>query len=244
MATTVTEESFPPVRQAFLHLSRRLLGIELLRVEVAAPFHEIFVLLVLLIGKCFKILVEAADATHIFGRAGPLALKAERVFLAEFLLGTALKTNLVFPPIAKIVFVGKAESLPRIGGDVAHLGAGRVHKVELIKTIFKKFGIAVPLVEDFELVEMRVGPAHRGLDVFVKLVEGAILDLNTSPNRRLRANQRDLKLVDRVRISLGLRLFGLSLFCLYWGRKRRLKLIREVFSDEQQGRLLVGFNIR
>ena len=38
-----------------------------------------------------------------------------------------------------------------------------------------QLGVAVKLLADPEVVQVRVRPAHRRLDVFVQLVEGAVL---------------------------------------------------------------------
>lgn len=52
------------------------------------------------------------------------------------------------------------------------------------------------LVADLEVVQERVGPAHRCLDVFVQLVQRAVLDLDAPPDRRIVVLERDLELVD------------------------------------------------
>jgi len=54
------------------------------------------------------------------------------------------------------------------------------------------------LIVDLELVQVRVGPAHRRLDVLVELFERAVPDLDSPPDRRLDVEQRDLELVEEV----------------------------------------------
>ena len=66
--------------------------------------------------------------------------------------------------------------------DSAYLTAQMVRSLE---AVVEEFGITVPQALDLELVQMAVGPAHRRLDVFVELVERAVLDLNPPPDRRV-----------------------------------------------------------
>ena len=94
-----------------LHFFRRLLSIELLWFEFAAPFHKVIMLLVFRISQCFQKLIEAADASHIFGRTGSLTFNAQRIFLTRFFLRAALKENFVVPAVAEIVLVSETESL-------------------------------------------------------------------------------------------------------------------------------------
>jgi hypothetical protein len=46
---------------------------------------------------------------------------------------------------------------------------------------------------------MTVGPALRGLDSLVELIEGGVFDLNSSPDRRLGFKQRDPEPVETFR---------------------------------------------
>ena len=60
-----------------------------------------------------------------------------------------------------------------------------------------QFGVAVKLLADLEMVQMAVRPAHCRLDVFVEFVEGAVLDLDSPPDRGMAFEQGDLELVHR-----------------------------------------------
>ena len=89
----------------------------------------------------------------------------------------------------------KLKALAVLRDDLTDLGHGGIDALEVVEPIVDQFGIAVAFAIDLELVEMRVGPAHRCLDVFVELVERAVLNLNPSPDRGFRFQQRDLELI-------------------------------------------------
>ena len=76
------------------------------------------------------------------------------------------------------------------------------------QAVIQKFWITVVFAPDVELVQVRINPAHRCLDVFVQLVERAVVNLNSPPDRRIRYERRDLELVASASVGLCLRLFS------------------------------------
>ena len=49
---------------------------------------------------------------------------------------------------------------------------------------------------DLKVVKVRVGPAHRRLNMLVKLVQSAVSRLNSPPDRGLEVLKRNLELVE------------------------------------------------
>src|SRR5690606_20193611 len=110
---------------------------------------------------------------HVFRWADTLAFETDRIPTAFLGSEASFKDDLMFPAVTEVVLVQKSESLPVLGDDLADLGHGRIDAVEVLEAVVEKLRIAVPFAIDLELVEMRVGPAHRRLNVFVELVERA-----------------------------------------------------------------------
>ena len=146
----------------------------------------------------FKEIAVAPDATAILWRAGTLPFHAQRVFCLGINWRAALKQYLVFPGITEVIFVLEGEALAGLGQDFAEHHLRGVFALEVVETVVEKFGIAVPLAFDLELVQVGSGPAHRRLNVFVELVERAVLDLDASPDRSLGSKQRDLELEEEI----------------------------------------------
>ena len=65
-----------------------------------------------------------------------------------------------------------------------------------------------PFAFALELMQVRIGPPHCRLDVFVQFVECAVLHLDSPPNGRITFKQGDLKLKQCIAGCFGLR-FGL-----------------------------------
>ncbi len=91
---------------------------------------------------------------------------------------------------------------------------------------------------------MGIGPVHRCLDVFVQLVERAILNLDSPPDRRIRFEQRDLELVENGGFdpSLALRLLPCRWFSLR--HDSLLEAIHQVLGEKKHGDLLLCLAIR
>src|SRR5207248_3130551 len=85
------------------------------------------------------------------------------------------------------------------GENVAEVRGGRVPIVEILKVLLHQHRVAKELFTDLEVVQVRVRPAHRRLNVLVQLVERAVLNLNSPPDRRMAVEQRDLELVNERR---------------------------------------------
>lgn len=77
--------------------------------------------LMLGIGHRFQILLVAVGAADILGRAGPLALQAQRI--PSSLLGpkATLEDDFVFPAVTEVVFVVELEPFAVSGNDLADL---------------------------------------------------------------------------------------------------------------------------
>ena len=106
----------------------------------------------------------------------------------------------MFPAVAEVVFVVDAKPLAVGGNNPTHLRAERVDRGFLVLPVLaEQLGIAVANAVDLVLVEVGVRPTHRRLDMLVKRVEGAVLDLDSPPDRRPDALERDLELVDLLR---------------------------------------------
>ena len=65
------------------------------------------------IGQGFQVFLVAAYSADIFGWAGPFAFQAQRISGSFFGSEATLKNDLVFPTIAKVVFV--IETVCRFG---------------------------------------------------------------------------------------------------------------------------------
>ena len=119
----------------------------------------------------------APNAAAVFGWAGTFSINAKGILLPRLLLRAALEQNLVIPGIAEVVLVDEPEFLAVFRDDVAQVRGRGVFVFHLLEVVLHEHGIAVILFADLEVVQVRVGPAHRRLDVFVELVERAVLDL-------------------------------------------------------------------
>ena len=75
----------------------------------------------------------------------------------------------------------------------AHLGR-MLPSGEDAEDVLQQVWITVAFAFDIELVEMGVGPSHYRLDMLMELVQRAVLDLNSPPDRWLGTEQRDLEL--------------------------------------------------
>src|SRR5215472_15080291 len=124
------------------------------------------------------------------------------------------------PAIPEVVLVLEGKPPAALGQDVAELRGGRV----LVRHLVQHRVVPIMLAVDPEVVQMAVGPAHRRLDVFVQLVEGAVLDLDAPPDRRARIEQGDLELVKGDSLQCG----------------NNLLVHRTALLGEQRGRVLVA----
>src|SRR5262249_18290063 len=134
-----------------------------------------------------------------------------------------------------IILVVKREFLVEVGDDLADVGFEGVDHFEIVETTIQKIRIAVALAQDFELVQMTIGPSHCDLNDFVELVQAAVGDLDSPPDLGIGTGQRDLKLENGVCIDF--------VFCPMNGPGDRfdvrLKSILQHFSYLQQGQLAV-----
>ena len=118
-----------------------------------------------------------------------------RILDAGVALPDLTDSDPVLPVVAEVILVGELKSFAVFGNDLADLGHGGIDALEVLESVVQKLGIAVAFAVDLELVQMGVRPAHRRLNVFVELVERAVLDLNPTPDRGLGFEQCDLELV-------------------------------------------------
>ena len=108
----------------------------------------------------------------------------------------------------------------------------QVEAMKISETIVQEIRITVPFPFDLELMQVRVGPAHCGLDVFVQLIECAILNLNPPPDRWFESEQRNLELIEKIRVRLQP---GLQLYILQLSSPRHdslFKLIHQVAGNQ------------
>src|SRR5262245_23133947 len=173
----------PPVGQATAHPPGGDRRVERLRVETPAdPAQHVLVLLVVLVPDSLQELLVAPGAAHVLGRAGPCAFEADRITLAPLGTQAALEEDLVPPAIPEVVLVLEPEALAAFREHGADLRGRGVAVVELHEVLVQQQGVAVVLAPDLEVVQVGVRPAHRRLDVFVQLVQRAVLDLEAPPD--------------------------------------------------------------
>ena len=142
------------------------------------------VLLMIWVGQRFKKFSVAPDPPNILWWAGPFAFDAKGIPLAGFGTETPFEDDIMFPVVPKVILIAKIKSIAILGDNLADLGDGRIHTIEVLEPIVQKFRIAVAFSIDLELMKMRVSPAHGRLDAFMEFVECAIFHLNPSPDRR------------------------------------------------------------
>lgn len=165
-------------------------SIKLLWVELSAdPLQHSFVFLVLWVADRFKEVAVAPDPAAILWRASTLTLQAQRILGLGINRWATLDQDLVFPRVAKFVLLFEGETLAGLGENLAQHRRCGAFAVEVLKAVFEQFGNTIAPALDLELMEMGVGPAHCGLDVFV---ERAVWDLNSSPDRRLDSSSVNL----------------------------------------------------
>jgi hypothetical protein len=111
----------------------------------------------------------------------------------------------VFPSISKIIFIFELELLAGLGNELADVGPSRIEDAEFLHTLFHQQWIGVLLAADLELMQRRVGPSHRRLDMLMKFVERAIVDLNPALDGRTRLDQRNLELEYHVGVDFDFR---------------------------------------
>ena len=162
-------------------------------------------LFVIGVGNRRQEILVAPNATNVFERTGSFALQAKWIPLPIRRRQTALEQDFMFPTIAKIVHVAKAESLAGLGQNATDHRLGGIDAVEVA---FQKTGITVAHSLNIELVQMAIVPTHRRLDVSMQLIERAIVNLNPPPDRRSDVDEDDFELINCVAgHCLGLRLF-------------------------------------
>jgi redox-sensitive bicupin YhaK (pirin superfamily) len=89
------------------------------------------------------------------------------------------------PVIAEIVLVLKPHSLAGLRDDRADFGHRRISGHVLIRPApAEQLRVTVTDAADQEVVEVGIGPPHRGLDVLMELVQGAVLHQDAPPDRR------------------------------------------------------------
>ncbi|MCG3158239.1 MAG: hypothetical protein DKINENOH_04880 [bacterium] len=114
---------------------------------------------------------------HVLWRTCPLASNTNRIFGRLFRKQYLLNKNIVFPAIAKVVFVLK----PPLG-RWCHGGKGMVSLVNNWLPIFWT-GNAVVFPVDEELMQVVIEPAESGLDNSMQLVESETSrDKNATPD--------------------------------------------------------------
>ena len=189
----------PPIPQPLFHRLGRRHRVERFGVEgTTDPFQQVLVLLVVRVLDGFDEIRIAPNAAAIFRRAGSLTFDAKGVLLPRLLFRAAFDQNLVIPGIAEVVFVKEPEFPGSWRDDVAQARGRRILVAELVEIVTDQYGVAVKLLADLEVVQVRVFPSHRRLDMFVQLVKSAVLDLDAPPDRRLRLPERDLELIQEV----------------------------------------------
>ena len=211
----------PPIRQPLPHLFGGGLGVELLGIERPAPFHELLVSLVLRDRPSLSGTPRSRRSPPTSSGGQARSPSTHSGYRAPFsACRQPSKRISCSQPSPKSYSYSKLKPLAVRGNDLAHLGAERVDRRRFVlPAIVEQLGIAVDDAVDLELVQMRVRPAHRRLDVLVELVQGAVLGLDSPPDRRFDALQRDLELVDCCGRGLRLRLLALS-FSVWAGRRR------------------------
>ena len=108
-----------------------------------------------------------------------------------------LEQDFVQPAVTEVVFVLETERLAGFREQLAQPDLRFVFHVQPEIQIVRARR-AVPHAVDDELVQMAVFPAHRCLDDFVEITEGAVLRLDPPPNGRFDADKRHLELEDGV----------------------------------------------
>src|SRR5262249_32849432 len=140
----------------------------------------------------------APNAAAVLRWAGPLPLLAKGVLRLWISPHDTFEKNLVIPGVAEVVLVLEAEPPAAVRQDVADPGDRRVLILHVLEVLLQEHRVAVKLVLDLGVVQVRICPAHRRLDVLMEVVEGAILHLDTSPDRGMAFEERDLELVHGV----------------------------------------------
>ena len=101
------------------------------------------------------------------------------------------------PAIAEVIFVNPPCLPARLWQQLAEENNGFVLNVH-IEVVAVRVRLAVQDAADLELVQVVVLPAERRLDVLVQVGQGAVGNLNPSPDRRFDVEQRDLELEREV----------------------------------------------
>ncbi len=171
----------------FIHIER--LGVE----GPSNPFQIFLVVGMVGIVHCIQEVLVAGDSAYVFRRAGAGALQAGGVVTAFFRWEDVFHEELVLPAVAKVVGVGKARIRTK------------PHRLQLVsafvsrsrKTHLALVGYAVRLAPDEESVEVKLFPAHDGLQNAVELGDGDVgFDQDTPPDGWVRAAEGDLELVN------------------------------------------------
>ena len=120
-------------------------------------------------------------------QAGRLVLLpgTERIALTRLSPQAALEENVVPPGISEVVFVLEMKPLASLRQDLAEGRFPGILVVHLHEVFLQEPGVTVEPVVNLEVMQMRVGPAHRQLNTLVELVQVAVSHLNSPPDRRL-----------------------------------------------------------
>lgn len=156
-----------------------LVGIERFPVAALVPFGGILVLGVTGIGGGFKEGFEAGRATAVLGLGAMLALDIARIFGSGFAILACFERDDMLPVVAHVVGIEDLANAPVDQGfEPGIFGCGQLI-VGLVR-----IGKAVSFVARFELAEMIIEPAHRGLDDIVQPLEvGIERHLDPSPDQ-------------------------------------------------------------
>ena len=151
-----------------------------LRASVANRFEEIAV---------------APNTAAIFWRAGSFTFQAEAGTSWPWdRRRTALEQDLVFPAVAEVVLVLEGEAFAGLGQDLAEIGLRRIDALEVPKSVVEQFGIAVSVALDRRTGADGSWSSPSPSGCVRGLVERAVLHLDSSPDRWLGTEQRDLEL--------------------------------------------------
>jgi hypothetical protein len=102
----------------------------------------------------------------------------------------------MLPTVSKVVFVAHPQLGAVLGDQIADSQAAVVDRAKVIQVIHHEPAIGVPAACNLKLVQMRIRPAHRGLNQRVQLLQRHVLGLNPPPDRRIRVLQDDFETID------------------------------------------------
>ena len=138
---------------------------------------------VIRIADRFQEIGIAPDSTAVFWWASSFSLQAGWIIGIGINCRAPLEQDLMFPSITEIVIVFEAEPIAGIGQDLTDVSLRGIITIEVIEPVIQQFRITIVFTLDVEQMQMAVGPSPRRLDMLVKFVESAILNLDSSPNR-------------------------------------------------------------